>query len=162
MRKELIISLVLLAGTISLYLSLSLMEDPRAATFPKVIILIMGVLSMTLLLQSVITGPKKEKPGLQSDRVSAEKASAPQISFPYGPLVGCFILIVIYFAVMEWLGFYVSAFLFFVAVTFLLGRKDFSVRKGGIRVGIALIFTTILFVLFNKLLVVQTPKGLFF
>ena len=162
MRKELIISLVLLAGTISLYLSLSLMEDPRAATFPKVIILIMGVLSMTLLFQSVITGPKKGRPGLQSDRVSAEKASASKIYFPYGILVGCFILIVIYFAVMEWLGFYVSAFLFFVAVTFLLGRKDFSVRKGSMRVGIALIFTTILFVLFNKLLVVQTPKGLFF
>ena len=162
MRKELIISLVLLAGTISLYLSLSLMEDPRAATFPKVIILIMGVLSMTLLLQSVITGPKKKKPGLQSDHVSTEKASASKISFPYGPLVGCFILIVFYFAVMEWLGFYVSAFLFFVAITFLLGRNDFSVRKGGMRVGIALIFTTILFVLFNKLLAVQTPKGLFF
>lgn len=63
MRKELIISLVLLAGTISLYLSLSLMEDPRAATFPKVIILIMGGLSMTLLLQSVITGPKKKEAG---------------------------------------------------------------------------------------------------
>ncbi|MGD9067217.1 MAG: hypothetical protein PVI42_24025, partial [Desulfobacterales bacterium] len=60
------------------------------------------------------------------------------------------------------LGFYVSAFLFFVAVTLLLGRKDLSVRKGGMRVGIALIFTTILFVLFNQLLVVQTPKGLLF
>lgn len=162
MRKELITSLVLLAGTISLYLSLSLMEDPRAATFPKIIILIMGVLSMSLLLQSVITGPKKEKPGLQSDRVSAEKASTSKTSFPYGPLVGCFILIVIYFAIMEWLGFYVSAFLFFVAVTLLLGRKDLSVRKGGMRVAIAFVFTTILFVLFNKFLVVQTPKGLFF
>lgn len=162
MRKELIISLVLLAGTISLFLSLSLMEDPRAATFPKVIILIMGGLSMILFLQSVITGPKKMKPGLQSDRVSAEKASASKNSLPYGTLIGCFILIIIYFAVMEWLGFYVSAFLFFVAVTFLLGRKDLSVRKGSMRVGIALIFTTILFVLFNKLLVVQTPKGLLF
>ena len=162
MRKELIISLVLLAGTISLYLSLSLMEDPRAATFPKVIILIMGGLSMTLLLQSVMTGPKKERPALQCDRVRAEKASTSKISFPYGTLVGCFILIVIYLAVMEWLGFYVSAFIFFVAVTFLLGRKDLSVRKGGMRIGIGLIFTTILFVLFNKLLVVQTPKGLFF
>lgn len=162
MRKELIISLVLLAGTISLYLSLSLMEDPRAATFPKVIILIMGVLSMALLLQSVIAGQKKERLTLQSDRVNAKKISASKISFPYGTVVGCFILIVIYFAIMEWLGFYVSAFLFFVAITFLLGRKDLSVRKGGMRVGIALIFTTILFVLFNKFLVVQTPKGLFF
>ena len=73
-----------------------------------------------------------------------------------------FILIMIYFAVMEWLGFYFSAFLFFVAATFVLGRKDLTLRKGGVRVGIAFIFTAVLFVLFNKLLVVQTPKGMFF
>ena len=54
MRKELIISLVLLAGTIGLYCSLALMEDPRAATFPRVVIVVMGVLSVALLLQSAI------------------------------------------------------------------------------------------------------------
>jgi hypothetical protein len=31
-----------------------------------------------------------------------------------------------------------------------------------VRIGIAFIFTAILYVLFNKLLVVQTPKGLLF
>jgi hypothetical protein len=63
---------------------------------------------------------------------------------------------------MEKLGFYVSAFLFFIAVTFLLGRKDLTLRSGTLRIGVAFIFTAILFVLFNVLLVVQTPKGLFF
>jgi len=31
-----------------------------------------------------------------------------------------------------------------------------------LKVGVAFIFTAILFVLFNKLLFVQTPKGMFF
>jgi len=165
LRKELIISLVLLAGTIGLYYSLSLMEDPRAATFPRVVIVIMGVLSVALLLQSAIVRQKKNRPALQKATVKnkGEKDDAAASNqFPLAQVFLCFILIIIYFAVMEWLGFYFSAFLFFVAATFVLGRKDLTLRIGGVRIGIAFIFTAVLFVLFNKLLVVQTPKGIFF
>jgi hypothetical protein len=63
---------------------------------------------------------------------------------------------------MEKLGFYVSAFLFFIVLTFILGRKNLTLQKGAVQVGIAFIFTAVLFLLFNKLLVVQTPKGLLF
>ena len=42
MKKDLVVSLVLLAGVACLYMSLSLMEEPRAAAFPRVVILIMG------------------------------------------------------------------------------------------------------------------------
>jgi uncharacterized membrane protein YecN with MAPEG domain len=165
LRKELIISLVLLAGTIGLYCSLSLMEDPRAATFPRVVIVIMGVLSVALLLQSAIVRQKKERKVLQDTNVSDEVEKDDAVSgnrFPFARVFLCFVLIMIYFAVMEWLGFYLSAFVFFIAVTFVLGRKDLTLRKGGVRVGIAFIFTVVLFVLFNKILVVQTPKGMFF
>jgi len=165
LRRELIISLVLLAGTIGLYCSLSLMEDPRAATFPRVVIVIMGVLSVALLLQSAIVRQKTNRPALQKATVKnkGEKDDATANNqFPLAQVFLCFILIIIYFAVMEWLGFYFSAFLFFVAATFVLGRKELTLRIGGVRIGIAFIFTAVLFVLFNKLLVVQTPKGLFF
>ena len=160
-----LISLVVLAGTVGLYFSLGLMEDPRAATFPRVVILIMGVLSVALLLQSVMIRQKKE-PRIRQDTRVREKnekdGGAPGTRFPFGRVFLCFVLIVIYFEVMEWLGFYLSAFLFFIVVTFVLGRKELTFRKSGLRVGIAFIFTAVLFVLFNKLLVVQTPKGLFF
>jgi len=162
LRRELIISLFLLVMTIGLYFSLSLMEDPRAAIFPKVVIIIMGVLSLALLLQSIISRGKAGKPALQSDRIEEKKNPAAQPSFPIGRLLGCFILIVVYLVVMERVGFYVSAFLFFIAVTFLLDRKGLTLRRGGMRVGIAFVFTGVLFLLFNKLLVVQTPKGVFF
>jgi len=165
LRKELIISLVLLAGTIGLYSSLSLMEDPRAATFPRVVIIIMGVLSVALFLQSAIIRQKSNKPALQGTNIKdrdEKNSTAVKNKFPLAQVFICFILIIIYFAVMEWLGFYVSAFLFFVAVTFVLGGKGLTLRKGGVKVGVAFIFTAVLFVLFNKLLVVQTPKGMFF
>jgi hypothetical protein len=120
---------------------------------------------VALLLQSVFVRQKKSRPVLQRTSVedNGEKNRAPvKNKFPLAQVFVCFILIIIYFAVMEWLGFYVSAFLFFVVTTFVLGGKGLTLRKGGLKVGVAFIFTAILFVLFNKLLFVQTPKGMFF
>lgn len=162
MRKDLVVSAVLLAGLGALYWSLGLMEDPRAIIFPRILIIIMGVLALGLIAQSILEGQRVEKPVLQSDRVNEKKQAGPGKKYPVWTVFGCFAVIVIYFAVMERLGFYISAFLFFVTITFILGRRDLSLKKGGIRVLAAFIFTAVLYVLFNKLLVVQTPKGLLF
>ena len=166
MKKDFMIALILLAGSIALYASLSLMEEPAAASFPRVVIIIMGFLGLMLLIQTVIIKQRSERPVLQSDRVAnqekAPKDSGAVNKFPFGTVVGCFFLIVVYLVVMEKLGFYLSAFLFFVAATFILGRKDLTLNKSIVRIGIAFIFTSVLFVLFNMLLVVQTPKGLLF
>jgi hypothetical protein len=166
LKKDLIVSLILLAGSIALYASLSLMEEPAAASFPRVVIVLMGCLGLVLIIQTLIAGQRPPKPVLQNNHV-ADSAKAPKDSgaanrFSFGTLVVCFVLILVYFVVMEKLGFYVSAFLFFIILTFVLGRKDLTLHKGAVRIGIAFIFTAILYVLFNKLLVVQTPKGLFF
>lgn len=147
MRREIIVSLVVFAGALALYFSLSLMEDPRAVIFPRVIIVIIGVLGLILFGQALMMG--KEMAG---------KASG----FRLGAFLICFVLIVIYLAVMETLGFYVSAFLFYVAVTFVMGSGDLTPKKGGMRVLSAAVFVTILYFLFNRLLAVQTPKGLLF
>jgi FtsH-binding integral membrane protein len=166
LKKDLVISLILLVGAIALYASLALMDEPAAASFPRVVITIMGCLGLVLMVQTVITKQRGERQVLQSDHLTpkekTKKDSDVATGFPWATLIGCFVLIVVYFVVMEKLGFYVSAFLFIICVTFILGRKDLSLRKGVMRIGIACIFTAILFVLFNKLLVVQTPRGLFF
>jgi hypothetical protein len=166
LKKDLIVSLILLAGSIALYASLSLMEEPAAASFPRVVIVLMGCLGLVLIIQTLIAGQRPPRPVLQNNHV-ADSAKAPKDSgaanrFSFGTLVVCFVLILVYFVVMEKLGFYVSALLFFIILTFVLGRKDLTLHKGAVRIGIAFIFTAILYVLFNKLLVVQTPKGLFF
>ena len=144
MKRDMIVSLVLLVGIISLYLSLGSMDDPRAANFPKVIIIIMGVLSTLLLLQSLILKQPKSSQGA---------------GFPLGRFLICFFMIIIYFIFMETLGFYLSAFLFFVLVTCILGSADLTARTAVMRVIVGVVFTGILFLLFNVLLAVQTPKG---
>ena len=161
MIKELITSLVILVGAISLYCTLGFMDDPRAATFPRIIIVIMGVLALALLVQSILMKGVKGKAGLQQTSVAAKGGSGAGASFPFETVITCFFLIIAYFAVMEWLGFYFSAFLFFSATTLILGRNDLTVRKGAFRVMSAFIFVAILYILFKVILVVQTPKGLF-
>lgn len=148
MIRELIISLILLVGNIALYFSLRLMDEPRSVIFPRVIISIMIILSGLLLIQGLVV---RKKP-----------SSAAGKAYPFGRIFFCFALIVIYFAFMEALGFYFSSFLFFVAVTYTLGRGDLSLKSGAVRVGISFVFMVVLYVLFNKLLLVQTPKGLLF
>jgi hypothetical protein len=108
----------------------------------------MAILSGLLLLQTLIVGGKG--------------ASATGKPFPFRKFSICFILIIIYFAVMEWIGFYVSSFLFFIAATFILGIKDLTPKRGAVRIGTALVFMVVLFFLFNKLLAVQTPRGILF
>ena len=167
MKKDLIIALILSAGSFALYVSLSLMEEPAAASFPRVVIIIMGLLGLMLFIQTIMIKQRGDRPVLQDNRVADQKKEAPKDPgavkrFPFGTVVGCFLLIVVYLVVMEKVGFYLSAFLFFVAATFILGRKDLTLQKSVVRIGIAFIFTAVLFVLFNKLLVVQTPKGLLF
>jgi hypothetical protein len=166
LKKDLFIGLILLTGSIALYASLSLMDEPAAASFPRVVIIIMGCLGLVLLMQTIIIKQRAERQVLQDNRVAEKekkKDTAGEFKrFPLASVIGCFLLIVAYFAVMELLGFYLSAFLFFITVTFVLGRKDLTLNKGAMRIGIALIFTAVLLVLFNKLLVVQTPKGLLF
>ena len=145
MKKDMIVSLVLLVGVVSLYFSLGFMDDPRAANFPRVIIIIMGILSALLLLQSIFLKQPKSSEGA---------------GFPFGRFFICFFMIIVYFIFMETLGFYLSAFLFFIAVTFILGSADLTARKAVLRVAVGFVFTGILFLLFKVLLAVQTPKGL--
>lgn len=148
MIKDLVVSLVVLAGTIIVYVSLRWMEEPQSVVFPRVILTIMAILTVLLIIQTLLL---KKKPGSGKGK-----------PYPFGRAFVCFALIVVYLMVMESLGFYFSSFLFFVVVTFILGRSDLTLRKGAIRVGVSMVFMAVLFVLFNKLLMVQTPRGLLF
>ena len=111
------------------------------------------------MLASLMKGVKGKAALAQAS--AAGKGAAKGDGFDFGTVFTCFLLIIGYFAIMQWLGFYLSAFLFFVASTMILGRKDLTVRKGAFRVVAGLIFVSILYILFNVILVVQTPKGLF-
>jgi hypothetical protein len=147
MKKENIIALVCLVGSLALYLSLGTIAEKTARTFPRVVIVVMIVLSALLLLQGLLVKGKAQKKGK---------------SFPWGRFFLLLGIIIGYFVFMQAIGFYVSAFVFFVAVSFLLGRSDLTMAKGASRILQSAVFTGVLFVLFKVLLKVQTPTGFLF
>jgi hypothetical protein len=147
MRREIILSSIILAAVIGIYASLSLFEEPGAAIFPRVVLIAMAILSALLLIRSVIVG-------------RAGTTSA--MEFRFRPFLICFVLIVIYFFLLEWIGFYVASFLFFLAVTFVFGLSEISLRKGALRVVSSAVFMGVLYFLFTTLLKVQIPKGVLF
>lgn len=148
MIKDILVSSLILVATLSLYLSLQWADEPRAVIFPKVVLVIMAVLSALLLIQNLL--------------LKKSAARVKQKPFPFQRALLCFFMIVVYLSLMESVGFYLSSFLFFVVVTFTLGTGGMDTRKALARIGVSALFVVVLFVLFNKLLLVQTPKGILF
>lgn len=148
MKKEVIVAVACLVGSAILYSTLGSIDEERAATFPRVIIVGIIVLSGLLLLQTLLIKNPEE--------------TAKEEKYPWPRFVLLFCIIVVYLGVMEDLGFYLSAFLFFIAVCFILGRADLTVRKGAVWVGGSAAFTGVLYLLFRVFLEVQTPRGLLF
>jgi hypothetical protein len=147
MNKDVIVALVCLFGSLALYLSLGTISEETARIFPRVVIVVMIILSALLLLQGLWVKGQGQKKGK---------------AFPWGRFFLLLGIIIGYFVFMQTLGFYVSAFLFFVIVSFLLGRSGLTPAKGASRILQSAVFTGVLFVLFKVLLKVQTPTGLFF
>lgn len=151
MNRETIVAIVCLVLTMGLYWALGTIEDDRAELFPRIVIIIMIGLSALLLLQSLIT--KKD----QHQEEESEKEP-----YPIGRFLLLFSMIIIYLAVMETVGFYLSAFVFFLLTCFILGRSELNRRKGVSWVIASGVFVAVLFVLFSVILEVQTPRGIFY
>lgn len=147
MKKDVIVAFVCLLGSIVLFLLLGTIQEERAKRFPEVLIIVMGILSAIFLIQAVLKRQLKK---------------AATQGFPWGRFFILFGMIVVYFAVMQSIGFYLSTFLFFVAVTIGLGHADLTTSKALIRIFQSAVFTAILFVLFKVFLEVQTPRGILF
>ncbi len=154
-KHNIIVALVVLIGSIALYSSLALIRDPRATTFPRLVILVMGALAVLLLLQSYLLHPAADaSAGAASKAASAE-------AFPWEAVLVVLIGIFIYLAVMQNVGFYLSTFIFFNGIVFMLSRKTLSLHKGMKMATMTLCFTSVLYLLFNVLLKVQMPRGIF-
>ena len=148
MRKDSIVGIVCLIGTLLLYSTLGSIEDPRATVFPRTVIIFMGIFSFLLIVQNLLL--KKEKKMGDTER------------YPWIRFLALFVIIVVYLAVSEMLGFFVSAFLLFVTVTCVFSETKLTVKKAGFKILGAVIFTGAIFLLFSVILVVQTPRGLLF
>ena len=126
-------------------------EDPNAITFPRVVLIVMLILGVLLALQGYITGKQ-----------TAAKKDANANPYPFKPVLIALVGILIYFAIMEIVGFYFSGFLFFLIITLILQEPKVTLPITLKRAGAAAVFMGVLFILFNIILAVQTPKGILF
>ncbi len=147
MRKDTLVGLVCLIGSLLLYSTLGLIENPRAIIFPRAIIIFMGIFAFLMIVQSLVLA-KKEDGGKGG-------------GYPYFRFAALFCIIVAYLAVSERLGFYASAFLLFALVANVFSDKKPTIKKVGLKVLVSAVFTGVLFLLFSIILEVQTPRGLF-
>ncbi|MBU1275342.1 MAG: tripartite tricarboxylate transporter TctB family protein [Proteobacteria bacterium] len=144
MNRDAIVGLVCLVLSAVLYATLGHIEEPRAAAFPRTIIIAMGVLSAMMLLQHLLF----------------PKPQAKRAPFPLLRVGGLFVIIIVYLAMLEVVGFYLASFLFFMAVVCIMGFKRLTTKQVLSWLLGAVAFTGVLFVLFKVLLEVQTPQGL--
>lgn len=151
MKRELSISVVMVLLSLGAFMIMYQIEDPNAITFPRVVLSVMLILGVLLALQGLITGKKGE--------AKNDESAQP---YPFKPFLIALAGILIYFAIMEIVGFYFSGFLFFLIVTLILQETKVTLQNFLKRAGVAAAFMGVLFVLFNIILRVQTPRGILF
>jgi hypothetical protein len=147
------VALFVLAVTVALYLYLSSI-DPEATTFIRVVIVAIGALALLLMIQGMLLKHRNEGRGV------AQNSASKKTAFGLKPVACIFGAILIYFFVMERLGFYISTILYFVGVVLLLDWRGLTPRKGFVKIAIAFLFTAVIYLLFSVILQVQTPRGL--
>jgi len=73
-------------------------------------------------------------------------------------------LIVVYLIVMKTIGFYVTSLIMFFAIVMIYHKSEESTdfwRVCVVKLGVSVVFTVVLYLLFTELLNVYPPKGLF-
>lgn len=139
---------ILIIAAVVAYISFT-GEPAGAFLFPRIIATVMLALAVWNFIRAV-TGISKVGDGVSLDLA---KTIAP----------GILIILVYIFFLAKFLGFYVSSFATFVAIFAVYDPASHTDVKSWVkRALIALIFMGIIYVLFNILLKVQTPRGMFF
>lgn len=158
-RKDLGVSIAILLFSIMMYKFALTVDDPLSAIFPGATLIIMGILSLILLLQEAAVFIKRPKEKEEAAIAFSKKGAV----FPFPRIITALVLILAYFFLLNILGFYFTSFLFFFTFTlvFSADKKTF-LKSLHVRIAIPVIFTGVLYMLFNLLLKVSLPHGLLY
>jgi putative tricarboxylic transport membrane protein len=141
---NLVLGLAILVGSVLLYVVTKGFEtEPRL--FPQVLLISLMAMSALLLLQNILA------PSLESTKEVFNKWPALNMAL-------VIIFTFAYIVLVESLGFYASTFLFMTGMPIFLQAR----RTGAFCLkcaGISMAFTTVMLIVFYKLLVVSTPSG---
>lgn len=146
--KEWISIVAMLALTVFFHMQMPARPEAGASLFPGLIMALMagmaGIKAVVLLL-----APPVKKAGTTEPR----------------PLKRFFFVlasIIVYVAMVDIIGFYVSSFLFFFFVTLAVQMEKLTLRSIAIRFIIVTGFLLFLYILFSRVLMAQLPKGILF
>jgi len=118
------------------------------AFFPKVVIIVLGILSLLLLVQSFI---KKED--IKIFRETSTK---------YITIIISSLLIIIWGFFINVLGFVFTSILFFTIIYIILDRKKRGFSAILIKIVTVILIVGLFYIFFEKILLVPFPKGILF
>lgn len=142
-KGERIIAIVLIMFC-GLYFYLSRNFLPESKFFPRIMIISLFILSVTLLLNTYRRGKKLQSTEIQNKIILPRLFGAIAISF-------------IYMSLIQIIGFYVMTALFLLIIMYFLGIKNLNIL-----LTVPIISTLFLYVGFRIFLQIPTPRGIFF
>jgi hypothetical protein len=139
---------VMLALTGFFYMLTPVRTEAGASIFPNVVMGLMAALA-GIKIVTMLLYPQVEE----------EKTQERQ---PRGRFFIVLAAMVAYVAAVDYIGFYVSSFIFFFGVTLTIQVEERTARSIAARLALVTGFLLFLWVLFTKVLMAQLPKGLLF
>jgi hypothetical protein len=122
------------------------MFSPLSALFPRVIVIILGALSLLLFVLSFAT-PERGKVFVLVQGNAL-------------PLALSVVMMVAWIALIPLLGFLVTSLLLFSLMTVVLERKALKPRQILMRVALVCVVTVSFYFFFDRLLLVSFPRGI--
>jgi putative tricarboxylic transport membrane protein len=150
--KEYLAIAVMLALVGLFYIQTPSEVEHGGAIFPRVLMGVMVVLTL-LKLAAHLLFPQPNTAKKDVDQATKDNRKRYWIIL---------VSIVVYAFAVDYVGFYVSSFIFFFGLTVAVQYEKRTPRGLAIRLASVTGFMVFLYVLFTKILMAQLPKGLFF
>lgn len=130
----------------------------NAGFYPKLIAVLLIILTTVYLIQTIIKIKREtESEGDLEKEEEAFWANSTKETKIY--LLITFLMLAVYLVLLRWFGFVTALFVFFLVVSRMLSPKD---KKFSRLIIISLITTGILYLVFDLLVGIRFPEGIFF
>ena len=148
--KEWLSVIAMLALTAFFHVQTPATPEAGASIFPNVLMGLMLAMAVFKTATMLIFPQKKKE---------EEQTGEPQPMWRFWFVLAS---MVAYVAAVDYIGFYVSSFIFFFGVTLAIQVEERSMRSIAVRLAVVTGFLLFLWILFTKVLMTQLPKGVLF
>ncbi len=159
-RVDRIAAIMMLAVSIIFWAQMPGLMNPFSVVFPRAILTLLTITSLVLLARTFI-GRKPAKEEGQSGETQEQDAGAANAG-GWKNVIISIVVVAVWIALLDVVGFYVTSVLAFALLAWLLGRGVKQWREGVVLVAIIAAEIGVFYVIFAKLLLVPLPTGLLF